>query len=67
MLKPENNENHMANKKKPRVKKSGITVRDLSPRKDYRGGTGGPVKSSPVPLPIPPDGFIVSSGDSDSQ
>ena len=56
----------MANKKKPRVKKSGIAVRDLAPRKDCKGGIGAPVESSPVALPIPPEGFIASSGDSDS-
>ena len=54
----------MPNKKKLRVKKSGIAVQDLPPRKDFKGGIGAPAKSSPVALPIPPQGFIASSGDS---
>lgn len=52
---------NMANKEKPRAKKIGIKVRDLAPRKDAKAGATAPVKSSPVALPIPPQGFIASS------
>jgi hypothetical protein len=38
-------------------KKPRLHVLDITPRKDSRGG--GTSKSSPVALPIPPEGFIV--------
>jgi len=35
-----------------------LHIRDLTPRRDSKGG--GTPKSSPVPLAIPPKGFIIS-------
>jgi hypothetical protein len=62
MLNPEHKKG-AAGKKKPEPKKTRFTVRDLAPRKDSRGGAAGPPKSSPVSLPIPPQGFFASSDD----
>jgi hypothetical protein len=50
-------------KKKPRARKSTLTVQDLTLRRDSKSEVYGGAKSSPVSLPIPPQGFIASSGD----
>jgi len=56
MLKPAHTKK-AAPKKKLGEKKPRLRVVDITPRTDSQGG--GSPKSSPVALPIPPEGFIV--------
>lgn len=48
-----------APRKKLRETKECLHVLDLTPRRDAKGG--GTQKSSPVALPIPPEGFIANN------
>jgi hypothetical protein len=56
MLRPDHEKRSTA-KKKVGGKKPPLRVVDITPRKDAKGG--GPPKSSPVALPIPPEGFVM--------
>ena len=58
MLSPEH-KNEATPDERLSEKRQRLHLRDLTPRRDANGG--GTPKSSPVPLPIPPKGFIVSN------
>jgi hypothetical protein len=55
MLNPDK-KREKAPRKKLREQKERLRVLDLTPRRDSKAG--GAQKSSPVALPIPPEGFI---------